>query len=131
MKINVVNNYNYKRQYFGAKLTKDVQRGFDNLEYAIRRDYGTNCDEYVKYRICREIINNTSTDSVLDYSFDTTPKPNDEYALFPFTFLLVSKDRGKQNFSDIIKEKTEEGLYSMRNLKLLAREIENLGKNED
>lgn len=131
MKINLIHSGNYNRQNFGARLTKDVQRGFDNLEYEIRRDYGTNCDKYVKYRICREIINNTCTDSVLDYSFDTTPKSNDEYALFPFTFLLVSKDRGKQNFSDIIKEKTEEGLYSMRNLKILARGIENLGKNED
>lgn len=126
MKINSIGQNNYGKQNFGVKLTKDVQRGFDNLGYKIKKDFGSNSDEYVKYKNYRQKLNKNCKDMTLDYIFNPMLNSNDKLGLLPYTFTLSSKNIGNQTLYGIIREKYEEDLYSMPNLKFLVNCVEKL-----
>ena len=128
MKINSIGQNNYGKQNFGVKLTKDVQRGFDNLGYKIKKDFGSNSDEYVKYKNYRQKLNKNCKDMTLDYIFNPMLNSNDKLGLLPYTFTLSSKNIGNQPLYGIIREKYEEDLYSINNLKFLANCVEKLNR---
>ena len=50
MKINSVNAYSRKTPNFKAVLTKNVERGFDNLGYRIKKEYGEDSGTYETYK---------------------------------------------------------------------------------
>ena len=126
MKIISIGQNNYGKQNFGVKLTKDVQRGFDNLGYKIKKDFGSNSDEYVKYKNYRQKLNKNCKDMTLDYIFNPMLNSNDKLGLLPYTFTLSSNNIGNQALYGIIREKYEEDLYSINNLKFLANCVEKL-----
>ena len=128
MKINSIHSRNYNRQNFGARLTKDVQRGFDNLGYRIKRDFGVNSDEYIKYENHMQELKENCEDYILDSNFDPMPKTNDEWGVFPYTFMLSAREKGKKDFFDVIREIKEDDLYTMYNLNSLAKSMEKISK---
>ena len=124
MKINAINTNNYKRQNFGVKMTKEVQRGFANQGYKIKEDFGEDSIEFKKFNMCINRLSEVKPDTVLDYDFDTISNPDDPYGLFPYTYILISKEKGKQSLINSINEKNEEDLYSIKNLKFLLKLLE-------
>ena len=64
----------------------------------------------------------------LDYIFNPMLNSNDKLGLLPYTFTLSSKNIGNQALYGIIREKYEEDLYSINNLKFLANCVEKLNR---
>ena len=117
MKINYINSANSVN--FGAKLTKSVERGFDNLGYQIKEKYGVNSLKYKKYQTKMKEIKMYCPDATLDYDADTTAKVGDRAYFAPYSFVLSDNTQKVKNFGDI-NENLEPELYSLRNLRILA-----------
>ena len=62
----------------------------------------------------------------MDSEFDTTPHSNDELGLWPFTFSVNSKEYGKAYLKTLIREREEDSLYSLGNLRYLVSILKHL-----
>ena len=120
MRINSVSNFTKKSPNFKAILTKNVERGFNNLGYKIKEEYGEESETYENYQRDMKTLREKCPEITVDYEFYTTPTSYDELGLWPFTFSVSSKEYGKAYLKTLIRERDEDSLYSSRNLKYLA-----------
>lgn len=128
MKINSVKLYNPK---FGIKMTQSVKRGFDNLQYKIREEYGYNSNYDIIQDYLTDYINKHCQNLTLDYSFDTLSRKNlcDEISQKPYTLILKNMQNHVVKAPiDFDRASLEQDLYTPSNLVILMQNAEALSK---
>ena len=125
-----INNITPSGQSFKAKMTKAVQRGFDNLGYKIKRDFGKDSEAYDRYEKCYNSIKNSNDNLIIDYIADCSPKSkinrNRDYVFNPYCFLVTNEHIGEVNA--YCSSMYEDDLYTLKNLDYLSKIVE-LNKN--